>query len=412
MTLRKDILSYFGGDFMLENQSKFYITDASFGIAQNIFTGSIIQSFLLESGIAEQNVALYVSAVSTVGFFSMLLTASAADRIKNIIKFNAFFNLCYILFFAVLIFFSFYTATSSLTKYISIFIVGIFINIIGAIRQNISSKLPHHILNDIGDYGPMLGTAGAITGGVGIAFYGIMTFAVNRLPFWTVMKIFTPLGALAIIISFLSSNSYTPAGTNNVITEKKKKRLNIIKCKPFLVLAIPDFLFGFWFGMFGIAAVIGSFLKIVSSGTAVTMMLLVQIFYTVACIFYSKISRYSKISKYFFLASGIITAVLTPLLIVWKNPVVFLIIYSLLALFFYFNSKFFQVILTKIIDYDFLGQYSALYGSLRTLGSLTAAAVTVPLLQKIGGFMTLTVAALGMLLCTTVYFIYTTKNNI
>jgi len=397
---------------MLKNRGKFYITDASFGIAQNIFTGSIIQNFLLKSGVAEHNVALYVSAMSTISFFAMLLTSPAADKIKNIIKFNAFANLCYLSFFFVLIFFSFSTDHNASIKYISVFAVGVFIYVAGAFRQNLTNKLPFHILKDINDYGPILGTAGVITGLVGIAFYGIMTLFMNTLKFFTVMRIFMPLGALAIIISFLASYSYKPVGSHAHNNEIVKKKLNIFKCKTFFILAIPDFLHGFWSGIFNIAAVIGSFYKIITPEMSGMMMLLIQSVYTVSCVFYAKISHHPKPLRYAFLIASIGISVLTPLLIVGKKPVVFLSIYAVLALLFYFIGKHYQVLFTRIVNYEILGQYSAFHGAVKTLGSLTGAAIAVPLLAKIGGYFTLGIAALAILISSLVYYIYTAKKNV
>ena len=51
-----------------------------------LITGSIIQSFMIESGISEQRVATFVSILQVVQAVIMIFCSGLIDNLKNIIK--------------------------------------------------------------------------------------------------------------------------------------------------------------------------------------------------------------------------------------------------------------------------------------------------------------------------------------
>ena len=67
------------------------------------------------------------------------------------------------------------------------------------------------------------------------------------------------------------------------------------------------------------------------------------------------------------------------------------------------------VAVTKIVDYNAIGQYTTFRMLFHTLGLVIANATVIPLVRAIGGPLTMLLATLGMLVLGIVYYTYMKK---
>ena len=70
----------------MDNYKKAYAKNALYQIAYILFTGSIMQGFLLNSGVSSADIYSYESVVTTISFIVLVATVFFADRIKEIKK--------------------------------------------------------------------------------------------------------------------------------------------------------------------------------------------------------------------------------------------------------------------------------------------------------------------------------------
>ena len=67
------------------NKLKYYLHGIFSHIILLLTSGAVVQSFLLEKGLTEESIGIYISAIQIVSVVVMLLYSMVADNIKNII---------------------------------------------------------------------------------------------------------------------------------------------------------------------------------------------------------------------------------------------------------------------------------------------------------------------------------------
>ena len=89
---------------MKENHNKYLLQSTLYSTANMMIAGSVIQAFLLESGVAESIVTWYLSLVQIIQVSVMMCLSLVIDRIKKIVKAYAFSMLIQSVVFFSLIF--------------------------------------------------------------------------------------------------------------------------------------------------------------------------------------------------------------------------------------------------------------------------------------------------------------------
>ena len=113
---------------MKNNNVKYFIQNTLYSTANMMITGSVIQGFLLESGVSESIVTAYLSVVQIIQVSVMLIFSMLIDRIRNILRAYAWSSAIQISVFSSLIFLCLFQNVPITTKYLLVFACCLFIN--------------------------------------------------------------------------------------------------------------------------------------------------------------------------------------------------------------------------------------------------------------------------------------------
>lgn len=395
------------------NEIKYYIANPlhACGFAL-VGTGSIIQGFLLKSGVSDKSVAFFVSAMLVVQMVAMTLTSGAVENMKKMIKVSATIALFHIPLLGALAFFSSESADKSLLFPI-VFATGAVASAFYGIHGVLSYKLPYKIM-DIKEYGRILGVSGVFLGLCSTVFSYIISFFSNgeEFEYFGVMRVFFLVGIGFFVLSFLVAGSYRELPDVSGRSVKDEK-INIFKYKPFYILLAPNILRGFHTGVWGVIMVIGNSSGIVDGEQGAFLSVLLQLALMIGCFIYSRIANKVEDGRLIFLSS-IFTAALAPVMLAGKNQTVFFVVYLIVSLFKNFIDYGVPTAVTKIVDYRCIGQYSAWRMVLHTLGTALGGMAVPYMMDIFGAFTTLVIAGAMQALSGFVYYWYTNiyiKNN-
>ena len=381
------------------NNLKYYISAVSSNCALNLITGSVVQTFLLEYGVSPENVTFYVSSMQIVQTLTMLLISRWIENIRSIIKANAISIGMQFLLAAVLAFFCHANSIDAGIMYKVVFAASIIVNIFYGAYSVVAYKLPYHIM-DIKDYGRVTSFSGIFIGISGALFSAYLAYATARYEYFASMTLFFAAGASLFLLSFAIGMRYKKVD----FKEETHEKTNLLKYKPFYLLIIPNLLRGFANGVVTVAAVIGSYFKIIDASGGGTLLFLYQAATILGCFIYSFFSKKNKDAQVL-LISGICFVILLPLLIAGKSKPVFFTVYFLLNIVWNFVNYGVPVAVTKMVDYRYIGQYSAWRMLLHTLGTAIGGGCMTFMLGAFGGTATLIFAGLCQFLSSVKYYI-------
>lgn len=363
-------------------------------------TGSVIQTFLMESGIGEREVSFYCSALQVFQLTAMLLMSRTADSVKNIRKGVALTMAAFIPFFVTL--FSICTASGILTqmKYAIIFIVSIFLNLALGFHSIFSYKLPHHIMN-IKDYGKVSGQAGVVSGIVCMLLSIFMNILLSKYAYFGTMNVFWVLGILMGILTSLLCLKFRTVSDSVSLSVGEK--INIFRYKPFYQLIIPNFSRGFSTGILNLITLIGYTCNILDSAEASIIVVLTQAATLLSCQSYSLlIGRYRNGTL--LLVSAVIFCIAISFAVVGNSTWIFLACYFLAYFFINHINYAVPVLVANCIDYNCLGQYTAWRMVLHTLGVAVGGACVPFLLEYVGATGALLVCGVTAFPCGIGYY--------
>lgn len=375
----------------------------SCGIAL-VGTGSIIQGFLLKTGVSEENVTLFVSISLIVQMVVMTLTSKAVENMRNMIRVSAMLPLLHLPLLAALIFFCNKSAEPSV-------IYGVILGtgLIGAAAYGLhgvlSYKLPYKIM-DIKEYGRILGISGVFLGLASTLFSFIITyFTSGKYDYFGVMTVFFALGIVLFLLNLAVANSYTEIEDYSKGNNTDEK-INIFRYKPFYILLAPNLFRGFHTGVWAVILVIGSSSGIIGGESGALLSGLLQLALMIGCFIYSRIATKIDDGVLIFAAS-LATAIGAPLMLVGRNATVFFGVYLLVSLFKNFIDYGVPTAITKIVDYRCIGQYSAWRMVLHTLGTALGGIAVPYLMSALGAVGTLIFAGALQAMSGAVYYWYT-----
>ena len=109
------------------------------------------------------------------------------------------------------------------------------------------------------------------------------------------------------------------------------------------------------------------------------------------------------------LISGIVCLVLFPSIAAGDSKTLFIVFYFIAFVFFNFINNTIPVMVALHIDYNCLGQFTAWRMGIYTLGTAIGGACVPILLKWMGGFNTLLMAGITMLVCSVGYYVFDRK---
>ncbi|MBE6643725.1 MAG: MFS transporter [Ruminococcaceae bacterium] len=394
----------------LTNNQKHVIHVTLYSLACTLITNAIIQGFMLKNGIPETTVMLYLSVLQITQVVVMLGFSLIVDRIKKIMQLYSLTILLQIILFVALIIFCLTPDFSLRVKTVGLFAAGIITNIDQAVLAVVQYKTPYYYL-DINRLGNIMGITSFFCGLTGALSSSVMIFVTARFDYNKSMLFFFLFGITLIIISFIVAMSIrSTEPTLPKRDESKAKKVNILKYKPFYILALPHLMRGFNSGIFVSTMTIGFSLGITKSDSASAVLsLILQSAYMIGNFFFSKVSSPKRNSKLTFFSS-LCLIILMPLMMS-GNIAVFYTMYFLSALCISVIDSAVPCVIVELVDYDYIGQYSSYRMLLHTLGVALSSLVAIPLLRLLGGVGTMIFSSSLMVAAGSAYFIFMKFSN-
>lgn len=389
------------------NKIKYYTHQVISSLIILLTYGAVLQTFLIEYGLSEQQVNVYSSVMQIFQVATILFFSKIADRAKNIIRMSALMRLFELPMVILLFVLCFFTKISVTPVLVIIFALGLLYNFSMGSRSVVDYKLPYNII-DISDYGKVTAFGGILIGIFSVLFSLALSFFQSNTEYFFSMKIVFVVSAV-MIFAYVAVTGLMKQ-TYKMPPLEKKQKTNIFKYKPYTKLIIPNLARGFSGGVVGLAVTIGYFTGVIDKTSSSYIVIITSAMTILGCFVYSFISK--KVNDgILHLTLGIAMAVLLPLLCL-GGTVFFLVAYAVIFFVKIIIDYAVPVTLTKVIDYRIAGQFSAWRMLLNTLGSSLAGFVCIPLFNLIGVLPTMITAGTLQLVCGAGYFFYLRKNPI
>ncbi|MDO4488193.1 MAG: MFS transporter [Eubacteriales bacterium] len=411
------------------NLKRYYLRYVLYYFAYTMITGGIIQSFMIESGISGLQVSVYTSVIQVAQAAVMLLFSVKIENAKNLIKLNVRASYAMVPSFVAVFLISMFLDMSVNLKYALMVAAGIIANMGFGIIAIIEYKLPYRLM-DISHYGRVVSITGVFISLSSLAMSSLFSFAISRFEYFTVMSVFIVVGLVMLIASMFVGMTYEDIGnepgisqfmkktgeikaedsgngddgTGDAKSEKaSKKKPSIFTYPIFRRLFAANFIRGFSSGTFALLTTIGYHYGIINAESATWMVIIGFIITLVTCFAYAKLSRYGKDAE-ILLISGIAMILCLLVILVGRNTLLFLVIFAIGTCFKTFIDYVCPVIITQVVDYEIIGQFSAWRVALYMLGAAVAGVVLIPMLDGLGGEITMLINGLGFLYMGFVYF--------
>lgn len=384
------------------NHMLYLIYSGLYVILITLSSGSIFQSFLLESGVGAESVSLFVSISQIAQTATMLLLSRAADSVKDVRKGVAVVLSMFLPFFTTLLFVSCAFNVAAATKHTLLLVVSFLFNLAYGFYVVLSYKLPHHVM-DLRDYGKITGLSGVISGVAGMAVSMVIAFFLARYDYFDTMCVSFGIGmAISIAVPIICMSFRT---VKSDVLSSKRQKINIFRYKPFYLLLLPNFMRGFSTGILSLITVIGYTCGALDSSTAAIVVVVTQAASLISSQLYSiQVGKYQNGN--ILLAASIAYCIIAPITAVFNTTWVFLSVYF--AAYFLMNhiSIAVPVLVANRIEYNCLGQYTAWRMALHTLGTALGGFCVPLLLEWVGAGGTLLVCGITMLPCGIGYYLF------
>ncbi len=374
-----------------------------------MIAGSVIQAFLLENGLSEAMVTSYLSVVQIVQVSVMLVLSLIIDKIKNVLRVFAWSQVLQLSLFLSLVFLCLAGGVDITFKYILVFSTGIITNIIQAVYNVVCYKAPYHII-DMTNYAKITGTLGVIVGLSGIVVSAIMSFMTYRMDYNAAMLCFFIFGVICMLTSFSLSMRFTPVKPKTHHSHGEVKKVSLLKYKPFYLLILPNITRGFCLGILSVSMTIGFSMGITDKSSGAVLTLILQIAAVISCLIFTFIAKRNN-DGLIILVSTVMLAISMPAMLIGKSLSVFYVMYFFANFFISFINNTVPVAITKVVDYEYIGQYSSWRMLLHTFGVALSNAVVTPLMSAVGGMGLIFIAVACQLFSGVAYFIFLKKYN-
>ena len=386
----------------LSNDKNYMLHHTLYNVAYSIITNSILQGFMLENGLKEEKVLLYLAVVQAIQIFIMLGFSHIVDKLKKTMSIYAYSILLQTTMFGAVIFICLYSDLSQTLKTVILFSAGILTNIYQAIYNILSLKTPYYYL-DMNKIGNIQGKTGALCSLVGACISGLIVFFTSKFDYNKTMLVFFSIGTFFIIISFLIIKQIRSHPPVSSVKTTNTKKINIFKYKPFYILILPNLLRGFNSGIFVTTMTIGFSLGITQKSSSATLALILQSSAILGNIIFSKTSAPRK--NVIITLFGSLGLVLFMPLMVSGNLTLFYLMHFLSSLCITLIDASVPCAVIEIVDFDVIGQFSSYRMLLHTAGITLSTLVAMKMLDLFGGVGTMIISTSFQLISAISYLL-------
>ncbi len=387
----------------MRNEYKYYIHLTLWSIVLMFTNGAVLQTFLLENGIPEHSINIFISCMQIIQIFTMLCISERIDRAKNIISLSAFGHFLDIPIICLLVFMCFVPDLSVSIKLVMLFVAGVIHNISIGACNILTYKLPYHIIS-LNKYAKVTSVSGVITGISTLLFSVLLSYLWDGFGYIDSMRYIYIATLIVLGIYIITTKSLKRIDDNNIEQASENKKINLFKYKPFYKLILPNLLRGFCLGIIGMTVTIGYYHERIDVSSASFLVVITNFTTILGCLLYRKIAGWS-IEKEIVLISSIVCVVTMPLMITGNSAGSFLVFYGISYFCINLINYAIPVALTRIVDYNVIGQYSAWRMLLTTFGTAMAGFVCIGMFEVFGGVTAMLLVGTAQLLSGVGYYV-------
>ena len=391
------------------NELKYCMQQMLYTILNLMLVGSVLQTFMIESGIPETKVSLYVSFMQIVQMFIMIAFSKVIEKCKNVIEMNAKLMLFQIPPLLLMLYLCFNASMPVQMKYAAFFVIGTIFNIGLGLLNVVSYKLPYHVL-DMERYGTVTGESGLLAGITGICYFALLSYFQKKHEYFAVMKPFLFFGIIFAVLTVILTATMESVGDCVPGEVTQKKHINIFTYKPFYILFLPNLMRGLNYGTIAVMVAVGYYLKLLNAHTAGLFIVITNVSMFAGSAVYTMFAR-CHMDKWVILIASAALAVMMPAMCIGRNTAVFLALYALCYFMIQMIGYAVPVLVTKIVDYDVIGQYTAWRMLLFTMGSAISGSMFIKLIDFCGVYTAFTIAGAMQLISGMAYFVYAVRNK-
>jgi len=389
---------------MKSNESKYIIHYMITTCINAVLIGAVFQAFLLEKGILESSVSLFESGMLIFQSIIMLLISNRVERMENVIGWHSLSSMARGLVLIPMFIFCVVQGVKPTAVFVIIIVVKVISSVFEGIYSVIAYKLPYHIM-DINRYGKLLSKAGVIGSVLAIVLSFVISFITDKLGFFGGMKYILIFCIAISVIGYYIAISMKRI--NNTYTAKEEKNQEITgsiwKYKPFYMFILPNLGRGIASGVLNVATVIGYYYNIIDAKTAVIIAIILPVSTALGTLVYGKASD-KNIDGIMIFISSILVAV-SMFFFTGIGTNVFLVSLFIAKTFMSIIDYAVPVWVVKNIDYSYIGRYSAIRMLLHTGGTAIGSGVVILMIKSFGGFLTMLISGICILLCGVAYFL-------
>lgn len=395
----------------MANNKKYILHSCLNSTTQVLFTGAIVQTFLLYIGLKAGQVSVYTSVLQIAQVLAMLPLCVVGDKIKRVRTIVAS-----VLYFLPVIFLSFLFIGSPIlnsvqTKYAIALISGAIVFLAYGVYNVFCYKLPYFII-DMQQYGKISSISGSISGTISILLTFLISTLVKTFDYLAVMSVFFVIGIILCVVSAsvcLSFQLHKPNVTQPTTESVSFKAL--FKLPVFYKLIPAHVIRGIGNGIITLAVVIGSHEKILNTQTATTAAFLVSVATVVGYLLYTLTENKLGTNGLLFF-SGVLLAVTAPLCVCFGSLYLFFVFFTLNNLFNIIYGMAVPVIITKIVPFEMIGKYTSARMLLFTFGSALPGFFMESLLDWASGTITLLIGGFFILVSCLLYSFVAKKHKL
>lgn len=390
------------------NIRKYYLQTCLYNAVLIMISGGIVQAFMLESGISEDKVSAFIGLMQAVQAISMISMSQFLER-TNVLKANGLITFGLYPLLTAMFVFCFVRGISPDIRFIVLVLTGAVTFFCIANRGVLEYKVPYDIF-DMKEYGKVCSVNGSMVGIGNMAITAVLSVFLKRNEYFSVMRVFLLIAFFLVFLCAFVALSYRKVDVNfqgELALSRDNadaKKINLFKYRPFYLLALPNFLRGFAYGTTTLLTTVGYHYGIIDSVSASYMVLVSNLFIIFGCILYSKLTVLKKDGPITLITAACLVVTL-PLMLVGKNTWFFLLMYGISLFIRTVMDYSIPVSIVYFVDYEVMGQYSSWRMALFMAGTAVSGFVTMPMVNRFGGEITLIINGVLFLAVGLAYFL-------
>ena len=388
----------------MSNIVKYCIYKTIYNVGFTFCTGTIMQTFLIQAGFAENQIYVLNSLMQIMQVAVMLVLTFLSGKIKRVKGVTSISYLSLSLLTGVFLIGAINPNLINHGYVIAVFIVaGISYAGVG-LYMILSYCLPYYTI-DMKDYGKMTGISTAIAGGV--SFLTSLVYSFLLLKFSSMyMKITSVFFVIAIVCFILTSIVCASMRVKNVEASKEDREKNdvtaVFKNKNTYLLLIPNFVRGLSVGIFNVIATIAISTSILNETTSSYVNVILQIATFAGNVFFA--FAYKRFStKNLLLLATIGVCVSFPFSLE-LGVIGFFCCFAIASFFRFVTDTAIPVLITEIIPKEQIGPYTSIRMLIFTGAQAVATLLITPLKNIVGYTGVLIFATVMLFICGVTYY--------